>query len=119
MQAHMRTGAVALALLALLFVLARPICAAQDLRPALPHAAAAVHMHDSPQGSDHSDPCCDAMEASVIATTSVLAVPAAAAAPAVPAFVVVPSRITPAHPVFGAPAPPQHSYYARSARILR
>jgi hypothetical protein len=115
----MRSAAVALALLAVLFLLARPICATQDFRTALPHASAAAHTEHSPQGSHHSDPCCDAMEASVIATTSVLAVPAAAAAPAVPAFVVVPSRITPAHPVFGAPAPPQHSYYARSARILR
>jgi len=119
MQAHMRTGAVALALLALLFVLARPICAAQDLRPALPHAAAAVHMHDSPQGSDHSDPCCDAMEALVIATPPAVAVPTVATALAVPAFARLPLRIALAHSIFGTPPPPPLPYHARSARILR
>jgi hypothetical protein len=115
----MRTGAVALALLAVLFVLARPVCAAHDLRAALPHASDAAHTEHSPQGSHHSDPCCDALDASVIAAPSVLAVPAAAEAQPMPAFIHVPLRIALAHSVFGTPPPPPLSYHARSARILR
>lgn len=119
MQARMRTGSIALALLAALFVLARPVCAAQDLRPASPHASAASHVHGSPQGSDHSNPCCDAMEASIIATSPALAVPTSAVALAVPSFASVHARIAPAHPALCQPPPPPLSYHARSARILR
>lgn len=111
--------AAALALLAVLFVLARPICAAQEIRTALPHAPAAVHVQDSPQGSEHSEPCCDAMEASAITTPSASAIPLATAALLAPAFLHVPPRITLAYPLLGAPPPPSLSYYVRSARILR
>jgi len=119
MEGRMRAGAAALALLAVLFVLARPICAAQEIRTALPHAPAVAHVQDSPQGSEHSDPCCDVLDANVIATSLAFADPAVAAALLVPAFVCVQPRITPAHPVFGAPPPPPLSYHTRSARILR
>jgi hypothetical protein len=114
----MRTGTVALALLAVLFVLARPVCAAQDFRVALPHASAIAHVEDSPQGSGHSDPCCDALDATAIATPTALAAPAAAALPSL-AFARVPLRNALTQSVFSTPAPPPLSYHARSARILR
>jgi hypothetical protein len=120
MKARMRRGAAALAMLVALFALARPVCAVQELRTDLPRAPAVALVQEPLQDSDHSVLCCDALEASVVATSSALvAAPAAAVALPVPAFAHVPPRIAPAHPVFGALPPPPLSYHARSARILR
>jgi hypothetical protein len=115
----MRTGAVALALLAMLFVLARPVCAAQGFGPDLPYTSAVAHAEGTPQHPHHSDPCCEALDASVIATPSTLAAPAAAAALPVSAFVRMLPRISLAYSVFVTPPPPPLPYHARSARILR
>jgi hypothetical protein len=113
-----RTRAAALALLAVLFLLARPICAAQELGADLTRAPAVTLAQDAPQESNHSVPCCDALEESAIPVSSALAAPAAAVL-SVPVFAHVRPRIARAHPILGVPAPPPLSYYARSARILR
>ena len=116
---RMRGATVTLALAAVLFVLARPVCAAQEIHATLPQVPAVAHEQDSPLGSDHSPLCCESIEAGAIATSSALAVPAVAAALTVPPVAHVQVRAARVHTLLAIPPPPPLPYYARSARILR
>jgi hypothetical protein len=121
----MRKGFLALAAFAVLSVLAQPVCAALELRlPAFHSAPAAQSVHADTEPGE-SMPCCAESEGPVLAPLSeagkgkaAQAVPGAA----VPARAVAPLAIPAPHalrlPARGLP-PPQLSYYARSARILR
>lgn len=115
----MRKWAPAFAVLAVLFLLARPICAAQDLRLAAAQAAVSAVVQDVPHAPDHAAGCCDSIEAGGIATHSPLA--ASTAATALPAHAVVRAQARIAPPPFagGARPPPPLSYHVRSARIRR
>lgn len=116
---------VALALMALSFVLARPICDAYERPSAASQSAplAAVE-HDVEKSAPHSDesgPCCASVgEAALVA--SAIPVPTAAKAPLL--IPTAPSALRPSvvgrRAAADPPQPPPRSlsYHARSARIL-
>jgi hypothetical protein len=119
-EASMRRGFGALALLAVLSVIAQPICAALEIHAATAQAATVAFEHDAQQGPEDQGPCCAVIETGTIIAASTAAVctavPAIAAPFALPYRLV---RIAPAQTASGAPPPPPLSYHARSARILR
>jgi hypothetical protein len=121
----MRKGFLALAALAVFSVLAQPVCAALELRLPAPNTAATAQPMHADTEPGESMPCCAELEGPVLTPLSAAGkVTAAQAAPgaAVPALAVRPLAVLAPQalrlPASGQP-PPQLSYYARSARILR
>ena len=123
--ARMRKGFLALAALAVFSVLAQPVCAALELRLPAPNTAATAQPMHADTEPGESMPCCAELEGPVLTPLSAAGkVTAAQAAPGavVPARAAAPFATFAPHaqhlPANGLP-PPQLSYYARSARILR
>ena len=123
--ARMRKGFLALAAFAVFSVLAQPVCAALELRLPAFHSAPAAQLVDADTDSGESTPCCAESEGPVLTPLSAAGKgKAAQAAPgaALPVRAVALLAILAPHalrlPANGQP-PPQLSYYARSARILR
>lgn len=111
--------AALLALAAMLTVLVRPVCAAQEMLPGPPQGASVPHALGAPQAAAHPDTCCDALQDVAIAAPVELAVPAAVALSQAPALGRAPLRVAFAQLPFGAAPPPPLPYHTRSARIQR
>ena len=122
---RMRKGFLALAAFAMFSVLAQPVCAALELRLPAFHSAPAVQLVHADTEPGESTPCCAESGDPVLTPLSApgkgkgaqiapgIVVQARAAMP--PAFLAPQALSLPAS---GLP-PPQLSFYARSARILR
>ncbi len=123
--ARMRKGFLALAAFAVFSVLAQPVCAALELRLPAPNTAATAQPMHADTEPVESTPCCAESEGQELTPQSAAGkANAAQAVPeaAVPVRAVAPIATFASHaqrlPASGLP-PPQLSYYARSARILR
>jgi len=120
----MRSGAVALALLALMSVLLQPVCGAYEIRPAAPNSTAVALADNTAQGTSDCAPCCPKAETSALLAPSSAAVAKAilaaeAAGPLQYAAAPRSELSWHAQPASSSPPPISLPYHVRSARILR